>query len=88
TTLASLNTSSSALLDSLLTGLLGASANVNVGLASYQSLAVANVTLAQLANAALQLGQSGMSSPPTIGQLLGLDPTVSDILNLAATAVG
>ncbi|MFP3747856.1 hypothetical protein SB816_32845, partial [Achromobacter sp. SIMBA_011] len=42
-TLASLNTSSSALLDSLLTGLLGASANVNVGLASYQSLAVANV---------------------------------------------
>ncbi|WP_081053023.1 pilus assembly protein TadG-related protein [Burkholderia vietnamiensis] len=87
-TLASLNTSSSALLDALLTGLLGASANVNVGLASYQSLAVANVTLAQLANAALQLGQSGMSSPPTIGQLLGLDLTVSDILNLAATAVG
>ncbi|WP_204426271.1 pilus assembly protein TadG-related protein [Burkholderia sp. MS455] len=87
-TLANLDTSSSAILDPLLTGLLGASTNVNVGLASYQSLAGANVTLGQLASAATQLGTAGMSTPPRIGQLLGLNLSVSDILNLAATAVG
>ncbi len=87
-TLASLNTSSSAILDPLLTGLLGASANVNVGLANYQALAGANVTLGQLATVATQLGTAGMSSPASIGKLLGLNLTVSDILNLTATAVG
>ncbi|KER71726.1 hypothetical protein HR51_15835 [Burkholderia cepacia] len=87
-TLASLNTSSSAILDPLLTGLLGASANVNVGLANYQALAGANVTLGQLATVATQLGTGGMSGPASIGKLLGLNLTVSDILNLTATAVG
>nr|WP_264296460.1 pilus assembly protein TadG-related protein [Burkholderia cepacia] len=87
-TLASLNSSTSAILDPLLTGLLGASANVNVGLANYQALAGANVTLGQLANVATQLGTAGMSSPASVGKLLGLNLTVSDILNLAATAVG
>ncbi|MCR4469372.1 pilus assembly protein TadG-related protein [Burkholderia sp. SCN-KJ] len=87
-TLASLNSSSSAILDPLLTGLLGASANVNVGLASYQALAGANITLGQLANVATQLGTAGMSSPASVGKLLGLNLTVADILNLTATAVG
>ncbi|WP_185733478.1 TadG family pilus assembly protein [Burkholderia sp. Bp8998] len=87
-TLASLNTSSSAILDPLLTGLLGSTTNVNVGLASYQSLAGANVTLGQLANAAVQLGTDGMSSPASIGKLLGLNLTVAEILNLSATAIG
>jgi len=87
-TLASLNTSSSAILDPLLTGLLGSTTNVNVGLASYQALAGANVTLGQLANAAVQLGTAGMSNSASIGKLLGLNLTVADILNLTATAVG
>ncbi|WP_322039166.1 pilus assembly protein TadG-related protein [Burkholderia diffusa] len=87
-TLASLNTSSSAILDPLLTGLLGSTTNVNLGLAGYQSLVGANVTLGQLANAAVQLGTAGMSSPASIGKLLGLNLTVADILNLTATAVG
>ncbi|WP_341772551.1 pilus assembly protein TadG-related protein [Burkholderia latens] len=87
-TLANLNSASSAILDPLLTGLLGASANINVGLANYQALAAANVTLGQLANVATQLGTAGMSAPASVGKLLGLDLTVSDILNLAATAVG
>lgn len=87
-TLANLNTSSSAILDPLLTGLLGASTNVNVGLANYQALAGANVTLGQLASVATQLGTAGMSGPASVGKLLGLNLTVSDILNLAATAVG
>ncbi|WP_161556544.1 TadG family pilus assembly protein [Burkholderia pyrrocinia] len=87
-TLANLNTSSSAILDPLLTGLLGASANVNVGLANYQALAGANVTLGQLASAATQLGTAGSSAPASVGKLLGLNLTVSDVLNLAATAVG
>ncbi|WP_284891629.1 pilus assembly protein TadG-related protein [Burkholderia ambifaria] len=87
-TLANLNTSSSAILDPLLTGLLGSTTNVNVGLANYQALAGANVTLGQLATVATQLGTAGMSSPASIGKLLGLNLTVSDILSLAATAVG
>ena len=87
-TLANLNSSSSAILDPLLTGLLGASTNVNVGLANYQALAAANVTLGQLANVATQLGTAGMSNPASVGKLLGLSLSVSDILNLAATAVG
>ncbi|RQZ31046.1 hypothetical protein DIE16_27205 [Burkholderia sp. Bp9090] len=87
-TLANLNTSSSAILDPLLTGLLGSTTNVNVGLASYQALAGANVTLGQLANAAVQLGTAGMSNTASVGKLLGLDLTVADILNLTATAVG
>ncbi|WP_269139145.1 pilus assembly protein TadG-related protein [Burkholderia territorii] len=87
-TLANLNTSSSAILDPLLTGLLGSTTNINVGLAGYQSLAGANVTLGQLANAAVQLGTAGMSNPASIGKLLGLNLTVADILNLTAAAVG
>ncbi|MDN7971406.1 pilus assembly protein TadG-related protein [Burkholderia multivorans] len=87
-TLANLNTSTSGVLDPLLTGLLGASANVNVGLVGYQSLAGVNVTLGQLASAAAQLGTPGMSTPASIGQLLGLHLSVADILKLAATAVG
>lgn len=77
TSSANLNTQDSALLNSLLTRLLGS--NINLSLASYKGLADTNITLAQLLEA--------QGTVTSVEQLLALDLTTRQYLDLLSRAV-
>ncbi len=71
------SSANSGLVNGLLTGLLGSKSALSLSLVSYQALACTNVKLADLATAA------GVG---TINQLLALKLSLSQLLQLAATA--
>ncbi|MDO9422614.1 MAG: pilus assembly protein TadG-related protein [Methylobacter sp.] len=75
--LVSLNSEDSALLNSLLGGILGSA--VNLSLVSYQGIAATNVTLLNLVEAAAGVG--------TVQELLAADLSVGELLEIYANAV-